>query len=164
MLKLRAVVVMVVLVTLALVGSAVAYADHEVGWGWWWNASVEIEDVDLRPHWTVLGEDGQTIDDEADSYFARIKIKVPKDADAEVEEEAATERVSLRGSKKLKCKSDGIEVEVTYKVSAVERVAGTTVAVEITADGQYVSSATGHLGENIKLQVLVPSDHPDCAE
>ena len=75
----------------------------------------------------MVGEDGRAIEGEAESYFTSIKIKVPDDVDAEVKEQADTERVRLSESKKLECDDDGIELEVTYIVTAIEPVEGTKV-------------------------------------
>lgn len=147
-----------VLVVFMVFGAAAVFA----GWGWWWNASIDLEGVDLRTAWTVTDDQGNVIDGESELYFARIRVKVPKDAAVGDVVTAPTETVHIVESEGLQCKPDGIETEVRYRVEPVAPVEGTVVSVTVTADGQYVDSATGHFGEWIRLQILVPADHPVC--
>ena len=150
--KLRGLAVLVVIAVM-LFGSMAVYA------GWRWNAQIQVEGVDVRTAWTV--DDGIP-DSDADQYHAQIRVYLPEDADAAILAEATTENVVLGESQDLECKSDGIEMEVYYRVRSLQPVGDPVVAVTILASGVYVDSATGHLGETIKLQVLVPADNPSC--
>ena len=131
--------------------------------GWFFNARLDVEGVDVRTAWTVVDDETeQSFDGEADSYHARIVVTLPREAAAEVIEVASNETVLLKRSRDLECKEDGLEAEFVYTVSALGQVAANKVVTTITADGQYVDSATGHLNEKIKLQVLIPVDTPAC--
>ena len=78
---------------------------------WWWNASIDVEDMDVRTAWTVtddpLGEE---------SYETRIKLFVPREADAEILAVADNERVVIKHTRRLECTDDGIEAQVQYQV------------------------------------------------
>ena len=151
--------IVVVAVVVGVLWATLLVADA----GWFFNARLDVEDVDVRTVWTVVDDQtGQSLDSEVNAYSASITVTLPREADAEVEEVARNETVVLKKSKKLECKSDGIEAEVVYRVAALGQVDGNKVVVTITADGEYVDSATGHLDQNIKLQVLIPADEPEC--
>ena len=156
MLKIRLMIGLAIAGALVLLLPLVAYA------GWWWNSEIDVEGVDVRTIWTV---DGGAQEQKARRYFAEIEVRFPVGAAAEVEAfQRSTERVTLVPSSELECKSDGIEIEVDWVVRHRGEFAGDPkVETLLTADGEYVSSATGHLNETIKLQVLVPAEDPFCS-
>ena len=154
--KLRLTIGLAVTSALMLLLPVVVYA----ALGWKWNAAIDLEGVEVRTEWTV---DGGVSVDAADDYSAKIRVAVPKGAEASIEEIADNENVVIERDDGLECKDDGIEAEFFYRVTRVGSVVGDPVVrATVTADGQYVSSATGHLDETIKLQLLIPADHPDC--
>ena len=145
--RIKAAVVLVVLVGTLLAGVATAYGF------WWWNAEIDVEGVNVRTIWSV-------VDDEAgqESYLARIKIGVPLGAHAEVKVKADTETVSIRPSPHLACLSGGIEAEVVYTVTPLRRATGTQVEVSVTANGQEIGSGAGLVGERIEVNVVIPGN------
>ena len=164
--RLKALVLLPVVAVTLLFGPLVAHAggwqddlaDGVGAYGWYWNARLDVESVFVRTVWTVLDGNDQTVDGEADSYEAHIWVKLPDSADTAIVERADNERVHLIHTGGLDCKPDGIEAEVAYRVRVIGPVEGTKVAVVVLADGVHVDAATGHLGEKIQLQVLIPAE------
>ena len=150
--RLKSLVVLMVVATVLLMGTAVAQA----WWGWWWNAEIAVEGVDVRTEWMVN-------DPNPDGFRASIEVKVPKGAEANLITQADNETVVIIPSGGLECTSTGIEAEVRYRVVALGPVDGPTVLATIKANGQVVGSAAGTLNEGIALNVLIPATNPDCS-
>ena len=150
----KGLIALVVAITVLLLGVVV------VEGGWWWNAQLDVEGIEVRTQWTV--DEGET-EGASDDYRALIVVALPKNTDTEIIAQADLEKVVLTSNPSLECKSDGIEAEVTYRVTSPSQPSnGSMVSVTVLADGQYVDSATGQLDETIKLQILIPADEPDC--
>ena len=60
-----------------LIVMALGTGAAQAGWGWYWNAEINLEGTSLRTAWTV-------VDGDENDYFAKIRVKVPRGADAEV--------------------------------------------------------------------------------
>ena len=159
MLRLKFAIALTVLVGVLIFGATAAHGL------WWWNSQIDVEGTVVRTIWTVVDDQTeQPIDHEMDNFHARIKVKLPKKARVEILKSVKYETVILKKSKNLECKSDGIEAKFIYRVSSLGHVDANKVVVTLmTAGGEYIGSATGHIGENIKLQVLIPADQPSCA-
>lgn len=140
-----------VLTGILIFGAVIVHA------GWYWNAEIDVEGIDVRTIWTV-------VDDEegAKSYHAAIVVGLPEHADAKVVSEAETETVHLVYTEHLACTPTGIESVVGYRVVPLHGAVGELVEVTVTADGVVVGHDTGHVGEAIKLRVLIPTDGRAC--
>ena len=155
--RLRVFIVTGVLAAVLVFGAVVA----EGGWywnAWYWNAEAGGEDVDLRTAWQVVDAATDTeIDGDEYNYHAGIELRVPEDSGFTLVEEAVVEDVLFLEDDDLECKVDGIEAEVRYKVRPLEDALGDKVMVWVTANGEEVDHATGHLNEIIKMQFLIPA-------
>lgn len=94
--------------------------------GWFWNAHIDVEGVETHVVWTV--EDDPT---GADDYKAKIKMVVPREADAHVVAKAPNERVRIRHSGRLDCLHNGIEAFVKVKVKPMRGAEGEDVRVTV---------------------------------
>ena len=142
----------VVVFALLVLGAGIAHA------GWYWNAEIDVEGTILRTAWTVDGAD-------ADDYFAKISIWLPKGAEAELVDYAeGRERVKIYEHRRLSCNADSIDGVVTYNVRPDGRDADRQARVEVTllADGVRIGGGTGRIGQAITVQIDIPADEPDC--
>ena len=149
--RLKSLVVLMVVATVLLMGTAVAQA----WWGWWWNAEIAVEGVDVRTEWGANGP--------RDGFQAEIAVTLPTGAEAAIIGVAENESVTLSTSGALSCLSNGIEAQVLYRVQSIGTAGGSKVEVAVTVDGQTVGSAAGTLNEGIALNVLIPATNPDCS-
>ena len=133
----RALIAIVAVTAMLLLGTVAVFAGE-----WHWNAEIDVEAVDPEG---------------ALNYSAKIRVDLPKDANATLVAEADTEEVKLKHHGNLSCQSDGLTADVTYRVTGNDGAVGTLVTVTVTADGEVVASATGSPGENIRLNsILIP--------
>ena len=143
--KLKATVIAGVLIGAAIFGATVAYGS------WWWNAQIDVEGVDVRTIWTVVDDP-----EGSENYHAKIQVRLPRGAKAELVSQAKTETVVFARGRSLKCTDDGIQAKVKYKVKPLEGAEGKHVDVTVTADGEVVGHNTGKVNRTVKVKVLIP--------
>ncbi len=168
--RIRSLVILGVMVGALILGATVAQgAWYWNAWywnAWYWNAEGSGDGVDFRTAWTVVpaGSD-ESIDGDELNYHATIQVRVPKEADFSIVEQAGTETATLKRVGNLDCKADGIEAEVIYRVEPLEGAQGDLVKVWVTADGHLLDEETGPLDKRIKLETFIPSPEgvtPSC--
>ncbi len=168
--RLRSLVVLGVLTGVLVFGASITQgAWYWNAWywnAWYWNANGSAEGVNFTTAWNVVPAGSDTeIDGDELNYHATIEIRVPKEADFTLIEQADTETVKLKKVGRLECKVDGIEAEVIYRVKPLEGALGDVVKVWASADEQILEKASGDLKDKIELEVLIPSPagaSPDC--
>ena len=156
--RFRLLVMTVVVLGVLLFGAVVAHA------GWSWNSQINVEGVEVRTEWTVVDDQtGQSYDSESASFHTTITATFPTNAVVEVLATADTESVEVQRDGNLQCKADGVEAEFVYNVSSGVGVNTNKMVATIYAGGQYLDEVTGHLDENLKFQVMIPMNDPDCS-
>ena len=151
--RVKVLLVTTVALVALLVGATVVRA------GWEWNAHVNVETAKLGLGWGVIDDVNGAAD-----YSALITVTLPEGANARVGKVAPNETVVLNSSAGLYCTSGGIEANVAYRVSPLNGANGTQVAVTIAmvagqkpgATGDVLGAATGRVGGDISVRVLVP--------
>ena len=143
--RMKALTAIGVLAGTLIVGLAVAHGS------WWWNSTVDLEGTEVRTIWEVTDDP-----DNAYLYSANVEIARPKGASASITGVASNETVTLKTSKKLKCTTDGIQVQVKGTVNALSGAPGNNATFTITADGDVVGTKSGKVGKSIKQMVLIP--------
>jgi hypothetical protein len=127
--------------------------------GWFWNAKLDIEGVPTRTVWSVTDDPGG-----ADSYKARIRVFVPRDADATVVSQlTGAEQVQIAESKGLDCREDGVEVAASLRVVPVKGADGSAVQFDLVAHDTLIASATGKVRDAIGVSgFLATAESPSC--
>jgi hypothetical protein len=142
----------------AIAGMLVLFMVQAVQAGWFWNAQLDVAGTDTRLVWQVDDEDGQN------DYRATIVLRHPKGADVSlVSTMTDLEKVRLAASKRLVVTEAGVQVEATFRVTALKGANGGTVTVSIMAPGYGTTLATaeGSLGQKIVLTATVPVGDSD---
>jgi hypothetical protein len=124
------------------------------------NALVNVNSTKVGLGWGVTDD----VTGAATAYAAVITVTLPERADAGVIKTDPNETVVLNRSARLTCGPDGIEANVTYRVSPREGAKGRQVAVKVVtgagqksaATGDVLGEATGQVGEDISVHVVVP--------
>ncbi|MBI2871911.1 MAG: hypothetical protein HYY00_01830 [Chloroflexi bacterium] len=136
----------VAMVATLLVTTSVALGD------WVWNAQLNVEGADVHTVWSVDDPDG------ANNYRANIQFSYPKGADVTlVGQLTDKEKVVLLATDKLVRTADGVQVQASYRVAALNGATGKTVTVTLVADGVALASAQGGLGQSIVVSGVVPA-------
>jgi hypothetical protein len=100
-----------------------------------------------------------------DSYTASITVTLPQRAgDATVNSQKKNENVVVNRDATLACGPNGIEANVTYRVSPNTGANGTQVGVNVaTKAGQkngatkgVLGKATGQIGQDITVHIFIP--------
>jgi hypothetical protein len=125
-----------------------------------WNAKVKVENVpSVGLGWGVTDDvTGSPLD-----YAAVITLTLPERADASVFEKAPNETVVLNRGASLTCGPNGIEANVTYRVSQ-SRGTGSQVRVNVATvsghkppkTGDVLAQGTGQVGQDITVHVVIP--------
>lgn len=130
-----------------------------------WNAHVQVDNA--RPPNTV-GLGWGVTDDVTGvplDYHADITLTLPPRANATVTKVAPNETVVLNHDASLTCGPKSIEAIVTYRVSPLKPGAnGNVVAVSVANNagqkppptGGVLGQATGQVGQDITVRVLIP--------
>lgn len=124
-----------------------------------WNAHVDVETARVGLGWGIADD----VTGGVTGYAVVITLTLPERADASVSKKAPNETVVLNRSASLTCDANGIEANVTYRVT---RLAGTgnQVAVSIAkvagqkppATGDVLGKGTGQVGQDITVHVVIP--------
>lgn len=127
----------------------------------WSNAHVNVENTKLGLGWAVTDEDtgGPT------NYATLITVTLPEGTSASVSKKAPNETVVLTRSTSLNYGPNGIEVNVAYRVSALEGANGKQVAVKVAtvagqkpaATGDVLAEGRGQVGQAISVDIVIPS-------
>lgn len=149
----KALLVAVVALGALLFGAAVVHA------GWSWNAHVNVENAKVGLGWAVTDDVNG-----AAKYSALITLTLPEGANASVAKVAPNETVVLNSSAGLTCGPDGIQANVTYRVSPLNGASGSQVEVSIAtvagqkpgATGDVLGTGAGQVGGDISVNILVP--------
>ena len=160
--RFRAMVITGVLFGMLLFGAISAHGF------WWWNAKIDVAGVELATVWEVADAEGPGA-----PYFANISVAVPKNADAEITEQADNEKVGIRHTRRLKCREDGIETVVKLRVKSHSDDDSSDdgdsndddergVRLILKADGEEIGRGEGEVGERIVARGLLPTDGRAC--
>ena len=143
----RSIVVLGVLAGVLIFGAVAAYA------GWQWNAALDVNGSELRTVWEITDSNESLY-----SYSADFRVLVPKKADATIIEQATNETVTIKKTKKMKCLSNGTEVEVKATIDAGPGATGTQAKVTLYEDGVAISQKSGAVGQTITQKVVLSSN------
>ena len=147
--RIRALVLMGVLVGMLIFGAVGVYA------GWYWNSQTDVEGTSLRTIWTVVGDEKGS-----ENYYANLNIALPEGAEIGDSVVAPSETLTFSSDSELGCDNDGLEAVVTFNV--IGDGPGKKVRVTITADGKNIGRDIGDLGEEIVVKIDIPADDPSC--
>ena len=124
------------------------------------NAHVNVENAQLGLGWAVTDETtgGPT------NYATLITVTLPDGTSASVSKKAPNETVVLSRSVSLPWGPDGIEANVTYRVSPLKGANGKQVAVKVAtvsgqkpaATGDVLAEARGEVGQTIGVHIVIP--------
>jgi hypothetical protein len=125
-----------------------------------WNAHVNVEDFKTGLGWRVTDDKKGPATD----YVAVITLTLPEDANASETKKAPNETVVLNRSASLTCGPNGIEANVTYRVSARPGANGSQVEVKVSEvagqkplpTGDVLAQGTGQVGQDITVHVVIP--------
>jgi hypothetical protein len=125
-----------------------------------WNAHVNVQDAKVGLGWGIPDDKTGGVM----AYAALITLTLPERADASVAKKAPNETVVLNRSASLTCDANGIEANVTYRVSAQAGATGRQVAVNVAkvagqkppATGDVLGQGRGQVGEDINVHVVIP--------
>ena len=130
-----------------------------------WNAHVEVKNATVKNETVGLGW-GVTEDVEAHRKFYEtvITLTLPQGADAAVTKKLSFETVVLKRSARLSCGPNGIEANVTYRVSPLPGAKGSEVRVNVAIGagmkppptGGVLAQGTGQVGQDITVHVVIP--------
>jgi hypothetical protein len=130
-----------------------------------WNAHVVVKNTTVKNKTVGLGW-GVTEDVEAHRKFYEtlITLTLPAGADAEVTKTLKTEKVVLKRSPSLTCGPNGIQAEVTYRVSPLPGAQGSEVRVNVAISagekppptGGVLAQGTGQVGQDISVPFVIP--------
>jgi hypothetical protein len=126
-----------------------------------WNAHVSVEGFPLGLGWGIT--DDKT--GPRSIYDAVITLTLPEGADATITKTAPHhERVVVNPSASLTCGPNGIEANVTYRVSAQPGAKGSQVRVNVAEvagqktepTGDVLVQGTGLVGQDITVHFVIP--------
>jgi hypothetical protein len=125
------------------------------------NALVNVNSTKVGLGWGVTDD----VTGAATAYAAVITVTLPERADAGVIKTDPNETVVLNRSARLTCGPDGIEANVTYRVSPQRGATGNQVTVKVAkvagqkpaATGDVLGEGTGQVGQDISLHVVIPA-------
>jgi hypothetical protein len=130
-----------------------------------WNAHVVVKNTTVKNKTVGLGW-GVTEDVEAHRKFYEtlITLTLPEGADAAVTKALHTEKVVLKKSASLTCGPNGIQADVTYRVSPLPGAQGSEVRVNVAIGagqkppptGGVLVQGTGQVGQDITVQFVIP--------
>ena len=130
-----------------------------------WNAHVKVKNQTVKNETVGLGW-GVTEDVEAHRKFYEtvITLTLPEGADATVAQKLLFETVVLKSSPSLSCGPDGIEANVTYRVSPLPGAQGSEVRVNVAIGsgkkppptGGVLAQGTGQVGQLITVPFVIP--------
>ncbi|HYK95268.1 MAG TPA: hypothetical protein VE011_05280 [Candidatus Dormibacteraeota bacterium] len=124
-----------------------------------WNAHVNVENAKVGLGWGVTDD----VSGGVTAYATVITLTLPQRAAASVSKKAPNETVVLNRSASLTCDANGIEANVTYRVTPLTGT-GKQVAVSVAkvagqkppATGDVLGRGTGQVGEDITVHVVIP--------
>jgi hypothetical protein len=124
-----------------------------------WNAHVDVENAKVGLGWGITDD----VTGGITAYAAVITLTLPERADASVSKKAPNETVVLNRSASLTCDANGIEANVTYRVSRSTGT-GNQVAVSVAKDagqkppatGDILGKGMGQVGQDITVHVVIP--------
>jgi hypothetical protein len=124
------------------------------------NALVNVNSTKVGLGWGVTDD----VTGAATAYAAVITVTLPERADAGVIKTDPNETVVLNRSASLTCGPNGIEANVTYRVSPLKGAKGNQVAVQVAtgagqksaATGDVLGEGTGQVGQDISVHVVIP--------
>jgi hypothetical protein len=125
------------------------------------NAHVTVEKAKVGLGWEVTDD----VTSGLTSYDAVITVTLPEGAVASVGKQSPNETVVLNRSAGLTYGPNGIEANVTYRVSPQRGATGNQVAVKVAkvagqkpaATGDVLGEGTGQVGQDISLHVVIPA-------
>ena len=124
-----------------------------------WNAHVDVENAKVGLGWGIPDD----VTGGVTAYAAVITLTLPERANASVSKKAPNETVILNRSARLTCDANGIEANVTYRVTPLTGT-GHQVAVSVAkvagqkppATGDILGKGMGQVGQDITVHVMIP--------
>ena len=125
-----------------------------------WNAHVDVGNAKVGLGWGIPDDVGGGVM----AYAALITLTLPEAATASVAKKAPNETVVLNRSASLTCGPNGIEANVTYRVTPRVGATGHLVAVSVAkvagqkppATGDVLGRGRGQVGEDVSVHVVIP--------